>query len=180
MSTFVLVDQATQDRSTRDAFTAEVRDGVGRPWWAKVAGAVGSSTLVMANIFRLGLATVFAPDRLNQTIDQMMASQQAATDNAAADAPRPRARRLRRSSRAGLAVRLTIFVGEGDTWHHKPLCTEDRVPRHQAGLAGASGIKGYGAQPEDGNGPGGAVIDSLRSGQRQRKYDLAEITKLEG
>jgi hypothetical protein len=27
-----------------------VRDGVGRPWWAKVAGAVGSSTVVVANV----------------------------------------------------------------------------------------------------------------------------------
>ena len=49
---FVLVDQATQDRSTSDVFMAEVRDGVGRPWRVKVAGTMGSSTVVMANIFR--------------------------------------------------------------------------------------------------------------------------------
>jgi hypothetical protein len=49
---FVLVDQATQDRSTRDVFMAEVRYGVGRPWWAKIAGAMGPPTVVMANIFR--------------------------------------------------------------------------------------------------------------------------------
>lgn len=30
----------------------EVRDGVGRPWWAKIASAMGPSTVVMANIFR--------------------------------------------------------------------------------------------------------------------------------
>jgi hypothetical protein len=30
----------------------EIRDRVGRPWWAKVAGAMGPSTVVMANIFR--------------------------------------------------------------------------------------------------------------------------------
>jgi hypothetical protein len=30
----------------------EVRDGVGGPWRAKVAGAVGSSTVVVANVFR--------------------------------------------------------------------------------------------------------------------------------
>ncbi len=38
---------------------------------------------------------------------------------------------------AGAALRLTIFVGEGDQWHHKPLFTEivhrahqrDRAPR---------------------------------------------------
>jgi len=29
----------------------EVRDGVGGPWRAKVAGTMGSSTVVMANIF---------------------------------------------------------------------------------------------------------------------------------
>jgi hypothetical protein len=30
---------------------AEVRDGVGRLGWAKVAAAVGSSTVVVANVF---------------------------------------------------------------------------------------------------------------------------------
>jgi hypothetical protein len=48
---FVLVDQATQDWSPRDPFVAEVRDGVGWLGWAKVAGAVGSSTVVVANVF---------------------------------------------------------------------------------------------------------------------------------
>jgi hypothetical protein len=47
---FVLVDQATQDWSPRDPFVAEVRDGVGRLGWAKVSGAVGSSTVVVANV----------------------------------------------------------------------------------------------------------------------------------
>jgi len=48
----------------------------------------------------------------------------------------------------GPAVRLTIFVGEGDTWHHKPLYHEIVSRAHHAGLAGASvlrGIEGYGA-----------------------------------
>jgi len=48
----------------------------------------------------------------------------------------------------GPALRLTIFVGEGDQWHHKPLYTEVVHRAHQAGLAGASvlrGIEGYGA-----------------------------------
>jgi hypothetical protein len=31
---------------------AVVHDRVGRPWWAKVEGAVGSSTVVVANVFR--------------------------------------------------------------------------------------------------------------------------------
>jgi uncharacterized protein len=48
----------------------------------------------------------------------------------------------------GPALRLTIFVGEDDQWHHKPLYTEIVHRAHKAGLAGASvirGIEGYGA-----------------------------------
>jgi PII-like signaling protein len=46
------------------------------------------------------------------------------------------------------ALRLTVLVGEDDTWHHKPLYHEIVHRAHAAGLAGASvlrGIEGYGA-----------------------------------
>jgi len=48
----------------------------------------------------------------------------------------------------GPAQRLTIFVGETDQWHHKPVYTEIVHRAHRAALAGASvlrGIEGYGA-----------------------------------
>jgi PII-like signaling protein len=48
----------------------------------------------------------------------------------------------------GPAGRLTIFVGETDQHHHKPLYTEIVHRAHAAGLAGATvlrGIEGYGA-----------------------------------
>jgi PII-like signaling protein len=48
----------------------------------------------------------------------------------------------------GQAVRLTIFIGEDDLWHHKPLYHEIVHRARASGLAGASvlrGIEGYGA-----------------------------------
>ncbi|TQK53043.1 hypothetical protein FBY35_3512 [Streptomyces sp. SLBN-118] len=48
----------------------------------------------------------------------------------------------------GMAVRVTIFIGESDLWHHKPLYTEIVHRAHKAGMAGASvfrGIEGFGA-----------------------------------
>jgi PII-like signaling protein len=48
----------------------------------------------------------------------------------------------------GRALRLSIFVGENDSWQHKPLYTEIVHRARRAGLAGATvvrGIEGYGA-----------------------------------
>jgi PII-like signaling protein len=48
----------------------------------------------------------------------------------------------------GRALRVTIFVEDNDTWHHKPLYTEIVHRAHAAGLAGASvfhGVEGFGA-----------------------------------
>jgi PII-like signaling protein len=48
----------------------------------------------------------------------------------------------------GPALRVTIFTGENDTWHHRPLYSEIVHRAHAAGLAGASvfrGVEGFGA-----------------------------------
>lgn len=48
----------------------------------------------------------------------------------------------------GRARRLTIFIGDTDQHHHRPLYTEIVHRAHDRGLAGASvfhGIEGYGA-----------------------------------
>jgi PII-like signaling protein len=48
----------------------------------------------------------------------------------------------------GPAKRLTVFVGESDRFHHKPLYAEIVRRAQEAGLAGASvlrGIEGFGA-----------------------------------
>jgi uncharacterized protein len=49
---------------------------------------------------------------------------------------------------SGAALRLTVYVGESDQWHHRPLYTEIVHRAHSAGLAGATvlrGVEGYGA-----------------------------------
>ncbi|MFD8735164.1 DUF190 domain-containing protein [Streptomyces sp. NPDC059618] len=48
----------------------------------------------------------------------------------------------------GDALRLTVLIGENDTWHHRPLYAEIVHRAHAAGLAGASvfkGVEGFGA-----------------------------------
>ena len=48
----------------------------------------------------------------------------------------------------GSALRVTVLIGEHDTWHHKPLYSEIVHRARAAGLAGASvfrGIEGFGA-----------------------------------
>ena len=48
----------------------------------------------------------------------------------------------------GPARRLTIFIGESDQHHHRPLYAEIVHRAHAAGLAGATvlrGVEGYGA-----------------------------------
>jgi uncharacterized protein len=52
------------------------------------------------------------------------------------------------TSLSGEALRITVFVGETDQFHHRPLYTEIVHRAHAAGLAGASvmrGIEGFGA-----------------------------------
>ena len=48
----------------------------------------------------------------------------------------------------GSALRVSVFVGESDQWHHKPLYTEIVHRAHAAGIAGATvlrGVEGFGA-----------------------------------
>ncbi|MFJ9693655.1 DUF190 domain-containing protein [Kitasatospora sp. NPDC101183] len=48
----------------------------------------------------------------------------------------------------GPALKLTVLVGESDTWHHRPLYGEVVHRARAAGLAGASvfrGVEGFGA-----------------------------------
>jgi len=46
------------------------------------------------------------------------------------------------------ALRLTVYIGEADQWHHRPVYSEIVHRAHAAGLAGAAvfrGFEGFGA-----------------------------------
>lgn len=45
----------------------------------------------------------------------------------------------------GSALRLTIFIGDTDLWHHRSLYREIVHRAHEADLAGASVIRGMAA-----------------------------------
>lgn len=48
---------------------------------------------------------------------------------------------------SGSALRLTVILGEDDTWRHRPVYSEIVVRARESGLAGATvtrGIEGYG------------------------------------
>ena len=40
-------------------------------------------------------------------------------------------------------LRLTVFIGEADQWHHRPLYSEIIHRAHAAGLAGAAAFRGF-------------------------------------
>ena len=44
---------------------------------------------------------------------------------------------------SGKALRATMFLGERDQVHHRPLYTEIVHRAHAAGLAGATVLRGY-------------------------------------
>ena len=46
-------------------------------------------------------------------------------------------------STRGRARRLTVYVGESDQWHHRPLFVEIVHRAHAAGLAGATALRGF-------------------------------------
>jgi PII-like signaling protein len=41
------------------------------------------------------------------------------------------------------ALRLTVYLGEADQWHHRPVYTEIVHRAHAAGLAGAAVVRGF-------------------------------------
>jgi uncharacterized protein len=43
----------------------------------------------------------------------------------------------------GTALRMTVFIGESDQFRHRPLYTEIVRRAHQAGLAGATVLRGF-------------------------------------
>ena len=47
------------------------------------------------------------------------------------------------TSLSGPALRVTVFIGEDDRYHHRPLSTEIVHRAHREGLAGASVVRGH-------------------------------------
>jgi PII-like signaling protein len=47
------------------------------------------------------------------------------------------------TSLSGSALRVTVFIGEYDRVHHRPLYTEIVHRAHEAGLAGATVLRGW-------------------------------------
>ena len=47
------------------------------------------------------------------------------------------------TSLSGHALRVTVFIGEDDRYHHRSLSTEIVHRAHAAGLAGASVVRGH-------------------------------------
>jgi PII-like signaling protein len=43
----------------------------------------------------------------------------------------------------GTALRMTVFIGESDQFHRRPLYTEIVHRAHKAGMAGATVLRGY-------------------------------------
>ncbi|MEV6900364.1 DUF190 domain-containing protein [Amycolatopsis sp. NPDC051372] len=86
------------------------------------------------------------------------------------------------------SLRLSIFLGESDIWHHRPLDAEIVSRAHRAGLADANvfrGIAGYGANlrihtqrllPLGGNLP--LVIVIVDSAEKIRAF-LSQLDDLE-
>jgi uncharacterized protein len=43
----------------------------------------------------------------------------------------------------GAGLRLTVFIGESDQYHHQPLYSEIVHRAHAAGLSGATALRGF-------------------------------------
>jgi len=76
----------------------------------------------------------------------------------------------------GYALRLTIFIGDTDLWHHRPLYHEIVHRAREAGLAGTSVIRGMEGSLDELIGEGLVILDEVeviryigRASDRPRK-----------